>query len=75
MLQLNDLSLFSDDSNWWFFTDAAKHRVEVNELTVVYPDAHVINGFDVNSIDICNSMLICGTDNAAVCAFYEINLC
>lgn len=67
------ISFLPEDLNWWFFTDAAKHKVEVNELTVAYPSAHVMNGFEVNSIDVCNSTVICGTDNAAICAFYEIN--
>lgn len=58
----------------WFLADAAKHRVEVLELTSLYPQAGSMHDFEVNSLDVRDNRLVCGTDNGAICLFYNLNV-
>lgn len=53
----------------WFLADAAKHRVEVIDLTSSYSQATSMQGYEVNSLDINDNVLVCGTDNASLCSF------
>ena len=63
-----------DGPSAWFLAETAKHRVEVLELTSLYPQAGLMSEFEVNSIDVCNNTLICGTDNGAICVFNNLRV-
>lgn len=63
-----------DGPSVWFLADAAKHRIEVTELTSMVSQANSMLGYEVNSLDVSDNMLLCGTDNAAICMFSGLSV-
>ncbi|XP_067946801.1 nucleoporin Nup43-like [Watersipora subatra] len=61
-----------DGPSAWFLADAAKHRIEVIELSSATPQASIMSNFEVNSLDVSNNTLVCGTDNGAICIFNNL---
>ena len=63
-----------DAPSAWFLADAAKHRVEVLELSSQHSQRNMMSEYEVNSLDVCNNILVCASDNTALGLYYNLTL-